>query len=512
MKRNLLILAIAMLVPMLFSCTKDITTTQAVKPGIDINGTVNVATPGTLSTLLSTQKDSITTLTLTGTIDARDFVILRDSIPYLSTLNLNNVTIAAYNGRGGTCEDTISYPANVIPDYAFFNTNTFRGKAALSTITLPVLTTAIGGSAFQNCSNLKNITMSNSIASIGDYSFYGCYALTNFTIPNSVTSIGNYAFEYCTGLTNITIANTITSIGTDAFAGCTGLNVSKTVNVSAGGLLSSLTSPELRTVTNLTVTGTIDASDVKCLRDSMPNLSVLDLSAVNVAAYNGNRGTCPDTFYPANEMPEHSFSIFSNNVTTNQTLTSIKLPNSVTSIGINAFMYCIGLTNVTIPNSVISIQEDAFAFCTSLKNVTIPNSVTSIGQSAFYGCTGLTNATIANSVASIGIDAFYNCSSLTSIKIPSSVTSIAQNVFYGCSGLTSVTIPSSVTSIKDDAFYGCTALTTIYSLSTTPPTLGSYCFGIDTAITSVFVPASAVATYQAAAGWSGFTFYPNTQQ
>ncbi|MBR3939540.1 MAG: leucine-rich repeat domain-containing protein, partial [Bacteroidales bacterium] len=110
-----------------------------------------------------------------------------------------------------------------------------------------------------------------------------------------------------------------------------------------------------------------------------------------------------------------------------------------------SFESCSGLTSVTIPNSVTSIGEYAFYNCSGLTSVTIPNSVTSIGESAFRGCSGLTSVTIPNSVTTIGERAFYNCSGLTSVTIGNSVTSIGNSAFSGCSGLTSVTIPNSVT-------------------------------------------------------------------
>jgi uncharacterized repeat protein (TIGR02543 family) len=142
-------------------------------------------------------------------------------------------------------------------------------------------------------------------------------------------------------------------------------------------------------------------------------------------------------------------------------LTSFTIPDSVTSIGEGAFPGCSGLTTITIPDSVTSIGERAFMRCTGLTSVTIPDSVTSIGDSAFSGCSGLTSITISDSVTSIGEGAFSGCSGLTSITIPSSVTSIGEDAFYNCSGLTSITIPSSVTSIGDSAFRGCSGLTSI---------------------------------------------------
>ena len=135
-------------------------------------------------------------------------------------------------------------------------------------------------------------------------------------------------------------------------------------------------------------------------------------------------------------------------------LTSVTIPNSVTSIGYEAFYGCT-LTSVTIPNSVTSISDRAFIYCSNLTSVTIPNSVTSIGVRAFQNCSGLTSVTIPNSVTSIGYEAFYGCNRLTSVTIPNSVTSIGYNAFMDCSDLTTVNIPNSVTSIGNDAFSGC---------------------------------------------------------
>ena len=141
-------------------------------------------------------------------------------------------------------------------------------------------------------------------------------------------------------------------------------------------------------------------------------------------------------------------------------LISVSIPNSVTSIGKWAFSNC-SLTSITIPNSLTSIENGVFNHCTDLTSVTIPNSITSIEDNAFDGCIGLTSVTIPNSITTIGNCAFTNCIGLTCVTIPNGVTSIGESTFYGCRGLTSITIPNSVTSIKDNAFYGCTGLASV---------------------------------------------------
>ena len=101
----------------------------------------------------------------------------------------------------------------------------------------------------------------------------------------------------------------------------------------------------------------------------------------------------------------------------------------VDCIGDNAFLCCFSLTSITIPNSVTSIGYSAFEHCSGLTSITIPNSVTKINAWAFEGCKGLTSITIPNSVTSIGLDAFSGCDALKSIRIPKSVTYIDEDAF-----------------------------------------------------------------------------------
>ncbi|GHV17078.1 hypothetical protein FACS189493_4060 [Spirochaetia bacterium] len=132
----------------------------------------------------------------------------------------------------------------------------------------------------------------------------------------------------------------------------------------------------------------------------------------------------------------------------------------VTSIGSGAFSYS-RVTSVTIPNSVTSIDREAFSVCSSLTSVTLPNGLTSIGDGMFLSCEELTSVTIPNSVTYIGMNAFSGCSSLTSVTLPNGLTSIGTSAFSGCRSLTSVTIPNSVTYIDNAAFSYCRSLTSV---------------------------------------------------
>ena len=168
-------------------------------------------------------------------------------------------------------------------------------------------------------------------------------------------------------------------------------------------------------------------------------------------------------------------------------LTSIYIPNSVTDFSEYSFYLCAGLTSIIVDsdnpkydsrdncNAIIETESNTLVF--GCKNTIIPNSVTSIGDDAFEQCRGLTSITIPNSVTSIGFGAFC-CSGLTSVTIPKSVTSIGRHAFASCSDLTRASIPSRVTSIGDAAFYNCNGLNDVYSFIEDPSqiTMGTNVF------------------------------------
>lgn len=255
--------------------------------------------------------------------------------------------------------------------------------------------------------------------------------------------------------------------------------VSKTVSCTAGGLSAALTAEEKTTVTNLTVTGTLNANDFTVFGyNSMPSLSVLDLSGVSIVAYTNANGTS----YPENELPASAFSSQSN-------LTSIQLPPTITSIGASAFNNCFALTSITIPANVTILPINVFARNTSLTSVDIQGAVTSIGTSAFNGCSLLKNINFPSSLTEISETAFYQCTSLETIDFHAmQITIIGASAFDGCTALTSANInTSTLTTIGQSAFSGCSSLTSMI-IPESVTSMGTSVFGQCTALQSVNIP------------------------
>ena len=387
----------------------------------------------------------------------------------------------------------VIFTVTSIGSYAFYNCY------GLTSITIGNSVANIGEYAFYWCSGLTSVTIPNSVTSIGNAAFDGCYGLTSITIPNSVTSIGDWAFQACSGLTSITISNSVTSIGVSVFSGCSGLesivvdpgntkydsrgNCNAIIATESNTLLSGCKNTVIPNsvtaigynafcqcsgLTSITIPNSVTAIGDCAFLDCPGLTSITIPNSVTSIGYNAFcwcRGLESIVVDPGNTKYDSRENCNAIIETESNTLLygcqNTVIPNSVTSIGDNAFIGCDGLTSITIPNSVTSIGDWAFQCCYGLTSITIPNSVTAIGDGAFYSCSGLTSITIPNSVTSIESSAFYYCSGLTSITIPNSVTSIGNHAFGDCDELTSITIPNSVASIGENAFWSCSELTSV---------------------------------------------------
>lgn len=211
----------------------------------------------------------------------------------------------------------------------------------ISDLILPNLT-SIGANAFAR-TKIEQVSDLGSITSISLNCFAGCKALTSVTLPNTVTSIGNTAFQNCITLTTINIPSGVTSIGRGAFQGCTGLT---SINIPSG--ITSIDHNAFRESTNLVIS----------------NLSLPNLTSLGEFAFRMTKVEQVSDLGRITTIPQQAFYKC-------ETLTSVVIPNTVTSLGNSVFAFSTALTTITIPSSITSIGTSAFNTCSSLSSVTI---------------------------------------------------------------------------------------------------------------------------------------------
>ena len=298
------------------------------------------------------------------------------------------------------------------------------------------------------------------VTAIGEHAFSGssseASSLTAVTIPSTVTTIGDYAFGACSSLKSVTIPASVTSLGTMAF--------------SAYATRATIYCTSLASVT---------------FEDES------QLTTIGTSAFRGASA-----------------------------LTSLTLPNSVTSIGSTAFYNCTGLKSFTFPENdeFTEIPTYCLGNCFALTSITIPASVTSIGQSAFY-CYDTSGSTSSlstltfesgSNLTSIGNNAFQYNVSLTSVTLPNTVTTVGSSAFYGCTSLETIRLSNGLTSLGDKAFSNCSALTSVYARNKNPQTIASTTFDAtdedsETFSATLYVPKNWADTYSEVNYWSYFS-------
>lgn len=244
-----------------------------------------------------------------------------------------------------------------------------------------------------------------------------------------VTKIGEDALKDNTTITSVTIPASVTEIGANAFAGCTNLT-----SVTYGGDWSNLT---IQSGNPAVEDAAKDAANEQLFDFEF----ILNNTAVVVNNYKC-KGTAADVTIPSRYKGKPVTAI-NNAAFPNSAVTSVTIPDSITSIPDAAFANCSQLTNISIPNSVTYIGYSAFSSCTSLKSIALPSSLSSISEALFFGCSQLTTIHIPDSVSLIRPYAFYNCENLETIRIPVSVTSIGDYAFDGCPSSMTVTYSGS---------------------------------------------------------------------
>ena len=298
---------------------------------------------------------------------------------------------------------------------------------------------------------------------IRPYSFYGNSFLQTIVIPLNVTTICNKAFSQCVELKNIIYLGCFQpSIENDIFEG-TKVNSIKIKNECSQIKFNDIT------MNSLTST---QSGDINYLFDVETGLMV---------------------FYNQGEMETYvsydKYSWYSKG----NSIKHIIFEKGVESVGKYAFYNYYNnypqLKNVKIGNTITNIGQQAFQSCSSIKTVSIGNKVTSIGANSFNGCSGMSILFIGNSLSSINLSSFSGCTSLITLTLPKSLKTININAFSDCTSLETVIFKSSSLIFGDNVFSKCTSLKTIYYYGTTNPEIvGTPPFNGCTSLTTVYVP------------------------
>ena len=344
---------------------------------------------------------------------------------YYNITGDNTVEVTRSDNYNNTYSGSISVP-DVLTNYrGYFVTkigeNAFAGSAVTS-VSMPEGITSIGQYAFSGCQNLESVTLPESLTTLGSEAFMLCKSLKTIKIPSGVTAIPDCCFNHCLSLESVTIPEGVTTIGDGAFVGCNlkELTLPSTVTmIESGAFLSNNR-----------------CQSITCNATTPPNLgenvfgynasTTVKVPLQSIAAYRQAEGWKNFTNYYGGEVIADgiTYRIDENDAmvaAAEATLTEANIPSSVEFEG-NQY-------------PVIKINDEVFSGNTNLTSVTLPESLTTLGDRAFWSCTNLESVKIPNTVTSIKHSAFQYCCNLESIIIPSSVNSIGISAFSECKAL-----------------------------------------------------------------------------
>ena len=317
----------------------------------------------------------------------------------------------------------------------------------------------------KDISVIKNLVIPDDITSISNNAFYMCKSLESVVIPSSVTSIGNSAFYGCDNLTLVTTeAIEPVAITTNVFSN----SANATLCVPRGSKVSyeaadcwnsfkEIVTPladgdtfKAATIEGVDVCYTVISAEQKTCKVGYTYVKKQgQRKAIDIATSGALTIPAVANGYAVKAISDYAFYECGS-------LTSIKLPDGITTIGQSAFFDCKSITSLIIPDGVTSIGSSAFCGCSNAEVISIPNSaVYAFGSYFMSGCTSLKAVNIPEGVRSIGMLAFYGCKSLESVVLPSTVTILYEQAFNGCESLSSLTLPDNLQLIGTIALSDC---------------------------------------------------------
>lgn len=500
--------------------------------------TVSISAGGLSTALTADELNSLSTLIVTGTMDARDFKVMRDSMPQLTDLDLSGVSITAYTGVNGTYTNSITYSANIFPIYAFQNSNTGKGKTSLKNIKLPTTITSIGSYAFGGCVGLTTFSITSSVVSISSNAFYNCTGLSSITIPTSVGTIGSYAFYNCTGLASIILNSSYPidlSSASNVFYNINKTNCSLYVPYGSKSLYATLT--QWKDFANIVENPTGFILSTNKLRIPYNAGSSVNIDLKSNVAWTVSSDQSWLTVNPGSGSENSTLTLTTEENLTKSTrkgIITVSAPDCITQIVEVTQSIAPKTIDITAGGLSTALTADELSSLSSLTLTgtldardfkTLRDKMPLLTDLDFTGTSILaytgTDGTYLSSISMIYPDntipqyAFYGKTILKSAVIPSTVTVIDNSAFQNCTSLNSFSIPSTINSFGNNAFYGCSGLTSIYSNSSYPIDLSnsySVFYNVNKTTCTLYVPYKAKVPYAAINQWNAFNnIVENTQ-
>lgn len=474
---------------------------------------------------------------------------------YTVPVSVEEIKDAAFESAKNLSKLTLNYGLKKIGEYAF-------SCSGIESINIPTSVSQIGDAAFSGCEALTQVSWPYSVSNIATRMFEGCLKLKTMVLPEGVKVISDMAFIDCIGLEEVVLSDTLTTIGSSAFRNCKKLETIvfpmsltaigsnafmlasslKSANfkglppVSFGG--NAFTSTSVEFVIGYTSSNAsawapngektwngysivmFDEENIDLPQDPDFEYTVVGGNAM-IVGYKGKGSevTVPQTIggkYTVTAIDDYAFAF--------SKITKIKLPDTVVSVGTEAFSYCAELTSVSFGKGLTTLGIAIFANSPKVKSITVSsdNSVyqainnaiytkdgqalvvcatategkftvkdgtVNIAASAFESCEKIDEIVLPASVSSIGNYAFFGCASLTKINLSDSVNAMGESAFYMCKALTEITLPSSIDTIEDNTFAECTSLKNVY-LQNGIKNIGYAAFANCNALETVTIPDS----------------------
>ncbi|MBQ3527299.1 MAG: leucine-rich repeat protein [Clostridia bacterium] len=482
----------------------------------------NTGTEG-LSVLWSSSDESIVTVDSLGNVTANNIGEATLTARFLDFYSVCTVTVSG-DGKSGTCGSGVTWSFDgesgtlTVSGSGKMTSHPWDSlKDQIKSVVIEDGVLSLAGDAFSNCKNLRSVTLAEGISEIGTRAFSNCQKLSYMVIPDSVTTLGSSCFAGCTVLSAVTLSKNIQQIQGSTFERCLSLQYIEIpdgvkeiyqwafwmsglrevvlpdsveyIGERAFAVCSDLETVTLgkgvKTVLHNAIYETPALEKITVAEDN-PYLT----SDEKGALYSKDKSALikyPDNPGEKNVILPDGIVSVERNAFAYGSVKSLSLPDSVKTIGIDAFVNCRELESVDFGEGLESVGDGAFCFCTSLEKADLPDTLTTLGAMAFRGCTSLVSVDLGNSLSTAGSDTFLDCTAIESVTVPASLKVIPQSFMQGCTSLSSLTLEEGITCVGFHSFNGCSSLEAV-TIPESVTEIDSGAFSECSSLSEVYIP------------------------